>query len=347
MNKLLAVTSGLLAAGAVSAEFSMPAFTVDAKIEFATKHVSEGTQTMKQNFAPKLEVGLPVFEGGNLYVGVDAYLGINSDRPHKNEVDPYIGFSYDITDMFTLDVGYTYKRFGMNKGRTWYDMTGMQVKQLWLLPEGTDANGRANALEDFRNNSEDPKDNRGYTLDALKVKRFSHEVYAGIIADISNIGLRPSLYFAYDFTQKKANVEGKVNYTLDFGKFGVNGLGLDLGAKVGYSHAKKPYGVKMDKKLFVIANHPGGKEPLCSSTAEKLSDMVKNVMNGVSDGKGQYKKGWFYAGVSADLTYSLNENTKARAGVEFSYNNAKKLSNVNWGNKKTNVWFTSALEFAF
>lgn len=290
MNKLLAITSGLLAAGVANAEFTMPAFNINSKIAFETAHVSEGRRTMDQNFAPSIEIGLPLFGAGDLYVGLDAYLMANSQKEGRNEFDPYVGFSYDVTDMFTLDLGYTYKRFDSK-----YELTGY-----------TDVAGAAGKV--------------------IEGKKYSHEIYAGVMADVL---LNPSIYFSYDLTQKKADIEGALGYTLDLGSFGAKGLAIDLGAKAGYSRVTKPFGIKRSTTA-VLATAAAGTAPTALS--------------------GTYfaKKGWFYGALSADLVYGFNDNAKARAGVAFSFNNAKKDSWINSMNaKKHNVWFSSAVEFAF
>jgi hypothetical protein len=157
----------------------------------------------------------------------------------------------------------------------------------------------------------------------LEGKKQSHEIYAGIMADVL---LSPSLYFYYDFTQEKANVDGAVHYAFDLGSCGVTGFAIDFGGKIGYTRAKKPYGIKHDTKVVFF--------DIATQNVEYKDVFAKTC--------------WFYAGANADLVYSLNENAKARAGVAFSYNNAKKDSWINARNhKKHNVWFSSAVEFSF
>jgi hypothetical protein len=162
-------------------------------------------------------------------------------------------------------------------------------------------------------------------LGEVEGKKQSHEIYLGVMADVL---LNPAIYFAYDFTQKKANIEGTIGYTFDLGSFGANGLAIDLGAKCGYTRVKKPDGISRTTQVAFL-------------TIDK--DTVHLTKGNLYD-----KKGWFYVGANADLVYSLNEHTKARAGVAFSYNNANKNSWINeFNGKKHNVWFSSALEFSF
>ncbi|MDR3317558.1 MAG: hypothetical protein LBS71_01990, partial [Puniceicoccales bacterium] len=116
MNKLLVITSSLLAAGTALGEFTAPTLNVDAKIGFDTADVSEGRRTGDQLFTPKAEIGIPLLDNaGELYFGIDASLKSNSRKSSTNEIAPYIGFSYDITDMFTIDLGYTYHRIPEGK----------------------------------------------------------------------------------------------------------------------------------------------------------------------------------------------------------------------------------------
>lgn len=296
MKKLLAITSGLVAGSAMA--FEMPALSVNSKVEFNTARVREGRREMDQNFVPSIEIGLPLFGAGDLYVGMDAYLPSNNEKAGRNEVAPYVGFSYDITDMFTLDLGYICHHYTAGKRNP---LEGVNYS---LTSGGT------------------------VVTDPYLNKKNTHEIYAGVMADVL---LTPSLYFSYDATQKKANIEGAISYTYDLGSFGANGFAVDLGAHAGYSRVKKPYGAADVSTVIYV-----------DTTTLGTYDVAADLFEG-------HKKGYFYVGGNADLVYSLNENTKARAGVAVSYNNAKKASWINnlVNEKKANVWFSSAVEFSF
>ncbi|MDR0740282.1 MAG: hypothetical protein LBF34_01065 [Puniceicoccales bacterium] len=371
MNKLLTIASGLLAAGNVFAEFSAPALHIDAKVEFNTADVYEGRRRLDQNFAPNLELGLPILDdAGKLYVGVGASLSVRHKSFGSNEVAPYVGFSYDITDMFTVDLGYTLHSFdkkpvvgfqGIDESSyfnaPFFVLNADGQVNLVTLQESVRAEGTAEP-GDFsmsvaqmviararEENVQINPDNIGrlssYAIENLKgfevaytlegKKRF-HEIYAGIMADVL---LNPALYFAYDFTQRKANIDGTVHYTFDLSSCGVTGFAIDLGGKVGYTRVKKPYGIAHDTKVSFL-----DMRGLIATEAEvNIPHREGNLFE---------KTSWFYAGVNADLVYSLNENAKARAGVAFSFNSAKKDSWINEKNhKKRNVWFSSAVEFTF
>jgi opacity protein-like surface antigen len=344
MKKLLTITSGLLVAGGVFAESTMPALTVDSKIEFNTARINEGRRLGDHNFAPSIEVGVPSFGAGEFYIGLDGYLifdqqkhvkGLNASHSQVNakgrdEVAPYIGFSDDVTDIVTVDRGSIDHR-SRDKDSAIAEIGGRGVRPL-------DENGKieifkedgtieeAMSIEEF-NAERDKDDLWNNSAQGLKVKRRGHEIYAGVMVDVL---LSPSLYFSYDFTQKKANIEGAINYTFDLGSVGANGFAIDLGTKIGYSRVKRPYGV--DRATQVAF--------------PKFDD--EGDITGVEAGDLFAKKGWGYIGANADLVYSLNEHTKARAGVGLSFNNAKKDSWINdFNSKRHNVWFSSAVEFSF
>jgi hypothetical protein len=356
MNKLLTITSGLLVAGNAMAEFTPPALNVDAKLKFDTAYVSEGRRLLDQNFAPSVEVGLPLFDdAGELYVGLDARVRVGDKKKSdgmggRNDVVPSIGFSYDITDIFTIDVGYALTRLGSkpeirnigdrnivsafsvdgadNVRRNAAGIAAAAAAAGGAAPDSPDA-PVADSITGL-----DPADGMaGIRRDLVGFiaptgKRHFHEIYVGVMADVL---LDPALYFSYDCTQKKANIEGTIGHTFDLGSFGANGFAVDLGAKLGYSRAKKPLGI--DPKTRIMRAWIGG-EPVA---------IQHDVVDVLFD-----KKNWFYTGVNADLVYSLNEHTKARAGVAFSYNNAGKNTWINdFNKKKHNVWFSSALEFSF
>ncbi|MDR0418349.1 MAG: hypothetical protein LBH08_02870 [Puniceicoccales bacterium] len=342
MKKLLTITSSLLVAGGSFAENLIPTLTIDSKIEFNTARVSEGRRLGDHNFAPSIEVGTPILGSGEFYVGVDSYLifdqqktvnELSHSKAHakgRDEVAPYIGFSYDVSDMFTIDLGYTYHRYSDRNAR----VTTVAGKPFKLfngdgkidVPVDEDEEERSVSVGEF--NGEEKKDELwGESGDSLAAKRNGHEIFVGGIVDVL---LNPALYFAYDFSQKKANIEGTISYSFDLGTVGANGFAIDLGSKVGYSRISRPYGIVRTTQV-AFARH----------------DSEDNII-GVQSGNLFDKKGWGYIGANADLVYSLNEHTRARAGVGLSLDGAGKNSWINDFNfKKHNVWFSSAVEFSF
>ncbi|MDR2628468.1 MAG: hypothetical protein LBC30_00500 [Puniceicoccales bacterium] len=119
-------------------------------------------------------------------------------------------------------------------------------------------------------------------------KRDSGEIYGGVIVDVL---LEPSLYCFYDFGRKEFAIEGRVLYNVDLSQYAFSGLGIDLGAKVGFDHSSKPNGL---------------------SYIETLG-----------------KKSYSYYGVNADLIYELSNNAKAKFGLAYEGNSAEQQSWVN------------------
>jgi hypothetical protein len=211
-----------------------------------------------------------------VYVGTQTALAVDSAEKTligvpatRSEVDPYVGVSYDITELFTLDAGYMH-RFYTN------------------LPPIRNVSGKESPLNQ---------------------KRDTGEVYAGLAADVL---LSPSLYLAYNRGSQEITVEGRVAYTYDLAQFGAGNVGVELGAKVGYDRANKPYACK---------------------------DYVEANMG---------KKHYVYYGANADLVYHFTEHARARAGVAVEGNNAKK---EDWPNqyfwRKAFIWFNASIDCSF
>ncbi|MDR2721049.1 MAG: hypothetical protein LBB15_02050 [Puniceicoccales bacterium] len=116
MKKIAAIATGLLSFGCLGA-FEMPAFNLDTSIKFSTERAFRGYRRSTRAILSKAELGLPVLEKGRAYVGVDSALALESQKSpmfNENEIAPYVGASYDVTDMFTLDCGYIH-RFWTNR----------------------------------------------------------------------------------------------------------------------------------------------------------------------------------------------------------------------------------------
>jgi hypothetical protein len=354
MNKLLAITSSLLAVGSLwgSSEESpstiLSDFSINAKVGFDTARVSEGRRLADQHFSPSLKIVVPVFDEDEFYFGLDSYLKLNSSKSNVSELAPYIGCAYDITDMITVDLGYIV-RHGLKSSEV--EDVGGQVFQLEDGDEDEDEdesdknkqnqtpaqnqaaaqNTQTAAQNQTKKQGEDEDDDE---TDTISKKRTYHEVYLGFMVDAP---VNPALYFSYDFTQRKANLEGSIHHTFDLGTFGANGFAIDLGAKVGYSHVKKPYGISRTTQVSF------GEEEDDDEDEDEEPELEFGDPTNLFG-----KKDWFYVGLNADLVYSLSDNAKARAAVAFSHNNAAKDSWINDVNfKKHSVWFSSAIELSF
>lgn len=99
--------------GASLMAFDLPELTLDAKGTFDTEYVYRGRKQGQQNFQFGAETGTELL-GGHIYAGTwftlmlqDSFMGGARGLPfNMNEVAPYIGYSYGISDMFMLDAGY-------------------------------------------------------------------------------------------------------------------------------------------------------------------------------------------------------------------------------------------------
>jgi hypothetical protein len=147
-----------------------------------------------------------------------------------------------------------------------------------------------------------------------ETKRHSEEIYIGCSSDVL---LSPSVYYAYDITQKRHNLEGKVNYLYDLSQWEANGFAIDLSAKIGYDRTQQPFGLK-----------------------------------GVFKSDGAFagsKKHYFYYGTGADLVYTINPNAIARAGAKFEGANGKKawIAKISEKYRRNLFWFSTSIDCNF
>ncbi|MDR0740286.1 MAG: hypothetical protein LBF34_01085 [Puniceicoccales bacterium] len=311
MKKIL-ITSGLLATGGAFAELATPTtLTVQSKVEFNTASVGSGRYTMGNNIVPKLEIGMPLFDGsGRLYFSVEGTFKTKSiDQKGGNDVLFSLGFSYDVTDLLTVDFGYSWD----------YDIEGDT--------EISEVNGKRFAVAEngevryYEVRGEDGRPRQEAEIVSVHAKRSFHEVYAGITA---NMLLNLGLYLKYDITQKRIKAEGTISHTFDLNS---SGFAIDVGAKLGYVNIGKPNGISAEA-MFIeeVAERP-----------------VDNRITDLYD-----KKNWCYLGGNANLTYNFNEHAKAYVGVAAIWNSASKDCWVNSTYKKNHkVWFTVGSEFSF
>ncbi|MDR0445270.1 MAG: hypothetical protein LBG98_03240 [Puniceicoccales bacterium] len=153
------------------------------------------------------------------------------------------------------------------------------------------------------------------SLPRRDVKRHGEEIYLGFIADVF---LNPSVYYSYDITQKRHNLEGKANYLYDLSSVGANGFAVDLFTKIGYDKTKRPLGLKSALRS-----------------------------GSVFDG---FKKGYFYYGAGADIiVYILRESVKIQTGARYEGANAKKIwtAKLSEKNHKNFIWFSTSVECNF
>lgn len=112
MKKIIA-TIVLAGLGATASQAQLENLSVTGTFDYESQYVFRSIKKTGPSFQPGLEVGYPLL-GGDLYAGIWAALPITSDRSvlfnqdSVNEVDFYIGYAYPVTDIFTVDVGFTY-----------------------------------------------------------------------------------------------------------------------------------------------------------------------------------------------------------------------------------------------
>jgi len=145
-------------------------------------------------------------------------------------------------------------------------------------------------------------------------KRRSEEIGVGLLADVF---LNPSLYYFYDFTWRRHNLEGKVNYLYDLSPHGIDHLALDFSARVGCDRTGRPFSFRG-----------------AFGTGSRFQGLKKN---------------YFYYGAGADLIYTLNEHALARAGVEYEGANGKKawIAKISEKYRRNLLWFSTSLECSF
>ena len=298
-KKFFSIAAGLLSAGFLSADggFTVPPLSLGTHIAFDSEYVDRGARLGQQVFTPSIEVGASILDKGQLYFGNQNFLAVKSSDFNKH--DFYIGFSYDITDLFTADLG-----FVAHIQRNLKDAFNKEA-----LREARKTQGNPNlTLENLTTAS------GGVPANLADVKKRSYEFYVGLAA---NVLLNPSFYYNYDFTWKRHNIEGKVNYLYDLSSVGVNGFAVDLSAKIGYDHTKRPWGIKKDAAQRLLWDN-------------------------------DLKKGYFYYGTGADLVYSFKENVQARAGVKYEGLNKKEAWACGaYAGRKNLVWFSTSLECGF
>jgi opacity protein-like surface antigen len=225
--KRLLITSGLLAAGGAFAENATPAaLTIESKVEFGTASVGSERYTMGKNIVPSVKVGIPILDGsGELYFFGEGTFKVESGDNHGGtDVLFGIGLSYDLTSLFTLDIGYDWDH-DLEKDTKISRVNG---KRFVVTQNG--AVGYHNVYD--RNGIR-----RRVAIDSVDGKRSFHELYLGAKVDVP---LDPTLYVKYDITQRRTKVEGAIGHTFGLGS---SGFAIRVGAKLGYVNIKKPNGV--------------------------------------------------------------------------------------------------------
>ena len=299
MKKGLAIAAGVLSLCALCADDDSDwaaDISGNASIDFQTEYAYRGRQNGKMAIVPELWIGYNATDEFQIYAGVDGVFNMKKKTifeiagediltwKHFNRISPYAGVEYKFNDMIALDAGYQHSFYTKKLSKN--------AKEIWKA-----------------------------AFDGQKAKRDTNEIYVGALIDYAindSIKLDPSLYVTYGFENKEINVEGRVSCNFDLSDKVAPGVGIDVGAKLGFDHAKKFWKTKIGEY---------------------------HEMRDIDSGKKRY---WYY-GANADLVYSFNEKIRAKAGVEYVGNSAKKDSWVNLLGEahKNMVWFNAGLDCAF
>ncbi|MDR0351410.1 MAG: hypothetical protein LBH49_02070 [Puniceicoccales bacterium] len=393
MKKLLAFSIGLGAISYVNA-FEVPTLAVKSGVGFDSEFEYRGRKQGQKIFTPQVEIGLPLLERGEFYVGMQSFLGTDSTGssapdvdntistsykpsgnkantdlsltaipakktnrkthpkliagPHStlktmNQVDVYTGFTYQMTDILSADLGYIHHFYTNLKGK----VAGVLGKA--DVPEIGTAIAPNHALIDGEKYV-------SYKFEPIFFRKTnSNEIYAGVMADVL---LNPTTYLAYDFNRRELNFEGRINYTIDLEKYGLSGFSVDLNAKLGYDRASKPFGIPWAD--WQPSNHQNGNRyvkydkatnTLVEGKEDKDLGLDGDVISSEIHGG---RKGYVYWGAGSDLIYTLNDNAKVRAGVRYVGNDASKDSWVNCIGKgfdgkghKNLLLFSTSIDFSF
>ena len=231
-RKLIVSGIGILFTGfcvgseAVTDRFQIPTLSIATCLRFDTEYVYRGVRLDQQVFKPELEISTAVWDQGKLSLGNKNVLGVKCADRNKN--DFYVGFSYDVTDIFTTDICFTY----------------CLSPTLKTAIDRDDSNFFATSFGTiFASLVGDAYSQR------LGIKKHSYEVSVGLAA---NVFLCPSIHYIYDFTWERHNIEGKVNYLYNLSPIGIENFAVKFSSQLGFDHTKRPLGMKREAtEIFV------------------------------------------------------------------------------------------------
>ncbi|MDR1458575.1 MAG: hypothetical protein LBI37_03595 [Puniceicoccales bacterium] len=372
MKKLLAFSIGLLAISYVNA-FESSELIIKSGVGFDSEFEYRGRKQGQKIFTPQTEIGLPLFERGEFYVGMQSFLSTDGAGPpaldvkdatstdyipangrvgtdlsltaipakksDKKTQPKFINGSYPmIRTMNQVDVysGFNYQMtdiLSADLGYVHHFYTNLKGKVAGVL--GKVDVPEIGTVMAGNNALVDGGRYVSYRFEPIFFKKSnSNEVYAGVMADVL---LNPAVYLAYDFNRRELNFEGRINYTIDLEKYGFSGFSVDLNAKLGYDRAGKPFGIPWSD--WTSSNESTTNRYVKYDRAanalvnDKEAKDLELNSNIVNAGLHGGKKGYVYWGAGSDLIYALNDNARVRAGVRYIGNDASKESWVNCINR--------------
>lgn len=96
---------------------SLEDLSITGTFDYESSYIFRGVRLANDSFQPSVEFGYPVL-GGDFYTGMWVNLPITrsgfggnqggNTQNVNNEIDIYAGFAYPVTDIVTLDAGFTY-----------------------------------------------------------------------------------------------------------------------------------------------------------------------------------------------------------------------------------------------
>ncbi|MDR2377609.1 MAG: hypothetical protein LBD54_02565 [Puniceicoccales bacterium] len=147
MNKKLtsSIAAGLLSAGFLGAEggFSVPPLSLSSSLSFQTEDVERGHKQGQQVFSPNVRISVSPLEGLELYFRNKNWLG--TKKSVHNRHDLTLGASYEVTEIFTVDFGFTTRLWRNIRGQYDRDIQAidkaLRAAQTVTLPTGTNPQG--------------------------------------------------------------------------------------------------------------------------------------------------------------------------------------------------------------
>ena len=108
-------TTALFGASYAVAQVDLSDLSVSTSMAFESEYIFRGKQKTDEAFQPSVELGM-----GGLYGGVWTSQPADDDGASNqdSEVDLYLGYGMDLTDMVSLDAGFTYYLYPEQEGET-------------------------------------------------------------------------------------------------------------------------------------------------------------------------------------------------------------------------------------
>jgi uncharacterized protein (TIGR02001 family) len=104
-------------------------------VAYESEYVFRGIKQYEQAVQPSLDISTPVYEG-DAYIGYwGSFAGSNTDTKAYSENDAYIGYTQSLSDMYTMDTGYTHYMYEDLAQDTWDEIyLGFSADYMDLSP---------------------------------------------------------------------------------------------------------------------------------------------------------------------------------------------------------------------